>query len=742
MIRVALAGNPNCGKTTLFNSLTGASAHVGNWPGVTVEKRSGRYRKAGEPVEIIDLPGIYSLSPYTPEEVISRNYILDEKPDAVIDVVDATNLERNLYLTTQLLEMDVPIIVALNLIDVVNKSGDLIDVKRLSDKLGVPVVPISALRDKDFNALMKTTLKEAGRKREGVSVLFDDSLLSHLIKDVEAAFKARKVDNSLFHAIKLIESDELETSMHEDLVSLLATLRSRIKDETLGQDLEAIVADRRYKYIAGHYSPAYKKKAAPALSRSDRIDRVLTNRYAGIAVFLLILLVIFHLTFSENLFFLGGLIHFPSFPGTDFEGLFFSEKGINSPGVFFQRLVIAVSDSLRGALERGLFSAGASDWSVGLLSDGVLAGIFAVFSFVPQILLLFLFFSILEDTGYMARIAFILDKIFRNFGLSGRAFLPMIMGFGCSVPAIMSTRTLGNDEEKTATIRLIPFFSCGAKLPLLVAMSGALGNYFKIDYADMITLGMYVLGIVTAIGTALLMRHTIMRGKTPPFIMELPAYHAPQFKSLMLHMWDKLKGYIEKAFTIILLSTIAIWIVLHFSFSWSYVDYLDETAFDQSIIAGFGKMVSPLFTPLGFGSQLASVGWIFVVAAVTGLIAKENIVATFAIFAAVLTTGAADEISVLIELTGIGIPGLLAFMAFNLLTIPCIAAVATAKAELPKGRFWTTLVFWLLTSYVVSAAIYTIGSWWWTLFIWLACILVAIGAIALYNKVHPVREAG
>lgn len=768
MIKIGLAGNPNSGKTTLFNSLTGSSAHVGNWPGVTVEKRSGYYKtKDRESIEIVDLPGIYSLSPYSPEEVISRHFIIDEKPDCVINIVDTTNLERNLYLTTQLLEIDVPVVVALNLIDVVKKSGDQINPKVLEKELGVPVIPISALKDKSFEQLISKSIEAAKSPRKGRSVLKDKSPLSHLIGDVTIALRALKVDNPLFHAINLIQNDPVEVKMHPQVLNMVDEYKKTVKDEIFGSDLEAVIADRRYKYIENHYSLAYvhkldriDKDGKAIETKSDKIDRVLTNKYASILIFFVILFLIFEITFSENLFFLGRVFEShdvqASFAGIPvLDGLFWTEGGINSPGVILQVLVENVTGELTEWIAEGLEGIGANAWSVGLLCDGVLSGIFAVFSFVPQILLLFLFLSILEDTGYMARIAFIFDKIFKKFGLSGRAILPMIMGFGCSVPAMIATRSLANENEKTTTVRVIPFFSCGAKLPVLVAISGALAHKLGFSNVGIITFGMYVLGIAIAIITSLFMRNTIMRGQTPPFIMELPTYHRPRFKSLMVHLWDKLKHYIEKAFTIILLSTIFIWFVLHFRFDWSYIEYDGSFPGDpsESIIAGFGKLVEPLFAPLGFGRLASNFGWIFVVVAISGLIAKENVLATLSVIATVLFSAAGgddpydakamtDLIVNLIDETGISLPGLLSFMTFNLLTIPCFAAVATAKAELTKKEFWPTIAFWLITSYVVSAMSFTIvnRNSWWSVFIWAGLIALTCVSIYFYNKKHPLEE--
>jgi ferrous iron transport protein B len=859
----ALAGNPNCGKTTLFNALTGSTAHVGNWPGVTVDKREGVYKKCAEPVTIVDLPGIYSLSPYTPEEVISRNYILDEKPDCVINIVDATNIERNLYLTTQLMEIDVPVVIALNMIDVVEKEGDKIDADKLSQRIGLPVVSISALRETGVDQLMQTAFDAAQKKRKGTTVLTGGKLY-HLIRDCKIALEGQGVDNALFHAVKLVEMDELEVEMHPSSATMVEEFKKTFSDDTFGDDFEALVADSRYKYISDNYSVALtrnKNKQKGTVSRSDKIDKVLTHRIWGIPIFLVVLFLIFHLTFSEDFLFLshsdaftapdpiaydvdgnevaapadggvyydeegnevvatvedGELVELTIVPyaydkkkqgspikafydadgyvltvladeegnlrdlyndkGVKYEHLytidgyeaelvldeegkladvtyasaidafaadvtvhtFFGyEESVFSPGVILFNTLDTFTGFLSACAEEGLKDA--APWVSGLLVDGILAGIFSVMSFLPQILLLFLFFSLLEDSGYMARVAFILDRIFRRFGLSGRAFMPMIMGFGCSVPAMINTRTLADEKERIATIRVIPFFSCSAKLPILTAVAGAMATIFGIGNADLITYGMYLLGMVTAIITVILMRSTTMKGEVPPFIMELPAYHAPGFKNLMAHLWDKAKHFVKKAFTIILASTIVIWLVSHFSWGWQF---LEDEEIDASILAGLGKLVQPLFTPLGFGSQLGANGWIFVVAAITGLIAKENVIATFGTLAACMQGAAIDveadggisAVQAMIANTNISQAALIAFIAFNMLTIPCFAAVATARAELPNRKsFRSTLLFWLATSYVTGTMIYLIGNWWWTVFIFAVLWAAVITLIVLTNK--------
>ena len=758
MKQFALAGNPNSGKTTLFNLLTGSTAYVGNWPGVTVDKKVGTYKKGAEPVQIVDLPGIYSLSPYTPEEIISRNFILEEKPACVINIVDATNLERNLYLTTQLIEIDVPMVIALNMMDEVEKSGDAVDAKMLEKKIGLPVVAISALKGTGIKELMDRAIAVSKQPREGATVL-KESPVAHLVQDVAIALRAQGVEAPLFHAVKLSESDEIETKMHPELVRMVDEFKATFKDDVFGTDLEAVVADARYKYISANYSTAYQKKNGKGekLTRSDRADKVLTHRVWGIPIFIVILFAIFHLTFAEDLFYIsamaGGLPTLEEL-GMDTENgavtllACFYDGAVFSPGVILTNLLNWVLEWINVLAD--MACANAAPWVGSFVVDGVLGGVFAVLGFIPQILTLFLFFSSLEDSGYMARIAFILDRIFRRFGLSGRAFMPMVMGFGCSLPAMINTRTLADDKERTSTVRVIPFFSCGAKLPILTAVAGAIVASAGVGNADVITMCMYLLGICTAIVTVILMRSTTMRGEVPPFIMELPAYHAPRFSSLMIHLWDKTKHYVKKAFTIILASTIVIWFFSSFNWSWEFLinEDGDNLRMSESILGSLGMLIQPLFTPLGFGSQLGEFGWVFAVAAITGLVAKENVIATFGTLAAAIvgsvisTEDGVEEVVAMIEGTGIGVPALIAFIAFNMLTIPCFAACATARAELPKGKFRWTLLFWLATSYIVSMMIYLIGSWWWTAFIFAVLIAAAIAAIVLWNRKHPIAKAG
>ena len=679
-------------------------------------------------------------------------------------------MERNLYLTTQLLEMDVPVIIALNMMDEVEKVGDSIDVKALEKAVGVPVVAISALRKSGIAELMSRAAAMSA-ERKGATVL--SGTLTGKIERARQFFAQQEVASPLFHAIKMLESDEIELK-HDGATELLAEISA-------GEDLEAQIADERYKYISTNFSSAKSKKSREVLTRSDKIDKALTHRIWALPIFAVILFLIFHLTFSENLFYLNGFTESQAWLPTLFDpvedgGLGWQENfgtkllaciydgAVFSPGVILTNLLNFVLDYISEGITLLISVCHGAPWVESLIVDAVLGGIFAVLGFLPQILTLFLAFSILEDTGYMARVAFVLDRIFRRFGLSGRAFMPMIMGFGCSLPAMANTRTLADEKERTATVRVIPFFSCGAKLPILTAMSGGILAVFGVGNVDAITYGMYLAGIVIAICAVLFMRSTSLKGETPPFIMELPAYHMPGFRNLMLHLWDKTKHFIKKAFTIIFASTVIIWLLQSFSWGWEFllqdaqalfeadpvkwaslegVEGMVNVRANESILGSLGMFIQPLFTPLGFGSQLGkSVGWVFAVAAITGLVAKENVIATFGALAAVVagqyidwesSGGDVASAVAMISGTGITIPAIISFIIFNMTTIPCFAACATAKAELPKGKFKWTLLFWVVTSYLVSAMVYTVGSWWWTLFIWLGVIAVIVTFIVLRN---------
>lgn len=715
MKRVALIGNPNSGKTTLFNSLTGSTAHVGNWPGVTVDKKTGTYKKLAEDIEIIDLPGVYSLSPYTPEEVISRNYILNEHPDAVINVVDATNLERNLYLTTQLLEINVPVVIALNMTDLIKKNGDKIDKDQIEKKLGVPVVEISALRNEGLKELMEASLKECGNKRVGTTHL-ENSELERLIKNLTFALEEKNIENPLFHSIKLIEMDQNEIEEHKDLLPIVSSYKENHKNEVFGDDFEAFIADSRYKYIEHEFSKACKKSdQSTGETKSDKIDKVLTHRIWGLPIFIVIMFLIFHFTFSEDLFFMGkmglkieneGVINF--FTGMGYEGE--ALEGIPSLGVFLQSWmgwltgeIIAVFQWIcSGFKEFGDTAAeiASSTWYGSLICDGVLAGLDAVCSFIPQIMLLFLFIAIMEDTGYMARIAFILDRAFRKFGLSGKAFIPMLTGFGCSVPAIMATRTIENDVEKNRTIRLMTCFSCGAKAPIWALLAGV-ASACGYGYGDIFVFTIYIGGIALAVIFAIFMRVFTADKYVSPFIMELPQYHLPQPKNVGAHLWEKLKHYVYKAATILTASLIVIWFLKTFGVENGKFCMVEEI--NNSLIGYIGMGLKYIFYPCGWA--INSDGWKFAAASITGLVAKEDVVGTMA----VLFNGGAED-TLADSITSLSAAGIYSFAVFNLLTFPCMAAISTARAEQTKKEFLKTLAFWFGVSYVTSALVYWIGT--------------------------------
>lgn len=738
MIKVALAGNPNSGKTTLFNALTGATAHVGNWPGVTVEKRSGVYYDKGDKkkengLEIVDLPGIYSLSPYTPEEVISRNFVLNEKPDVVVNIVDGTNLERNLYMTTQLLEMDVPLIVAINMIDAVKDAGQTIDPDKLSEELGVPVVLLSALRNKGIGDLVSAIRKASASKRGGRSIVD-----LPLVEKAAAIYREKGIESPLFHAVKALEQDEIEFKEYPEAANEAAALCK-------GEAYDALVADSRYRYltplVASSMTGRAKQEKAK-MSRSDRIDRVLTHRVFGPIFLVLMMFLVFHLTFSEDLFFLGAMgVPFGQSWNGPFNDVFFaigddgvSIEGINSIGAMLANFTNGLTGMFTEWIVGLIDGSGAPGWVGGLVGDGVLGGVFAVIGFLPQILVLFAFMAILEDSGYMARAAFILDRLFRRFGVSGRAFIPMIMGFGCAVPAMINTRTLSTDKERTKTIRVIPFFTCGAKADFLIMIAAAVAAAINFD-AGLFTFLIYFSGVVVAVGSVIVMNKTTQREQVPPFIMELPSYHRPQFRALMIHIWDKAKHFIIKAFTIILLSTIIVWFFSHFRWNWSFIE--EEFAQD-SILSSLGSFLSPLFVPLGFGNvQAGQYAWTFTVASIEGIIAKENVTAVMESLAGGLGFESFDA---LIAASGVSVAGLLGFTVFNLLTIPCFASVATAKGELlDKKTYWMTLLFWFGLSYVLGAVTYVVFEWVWTLAIVLPIAAAGVVGLIFYDR-HKTKQ--
>lgn len=771
----ALAGNPNCGKTTLFNGLTGSTAYVGNWPGVTVEKREGTYKnkKLGDSI-ITDLPGIYSLSPYSPEEVISRNYILDSKPDCVINVIDATNLERNLYMTTQILEMDVPVVIALNMTDALEAQGQSIDVKELSKKLGVPVVSISALKRKGLDELMSVAIATATHPRKG-RVIWEAGELQEAIDKATKIYRDENVENPVFHAVKALENDEIELKINP-------ALAQKAMDETKDvKDFEAKSADYRYRYISKELSGTRKgfaKQEKNKLSLSDKIDKILTNRWLAFPILIVIFYLIFQIVFNEDVLYLGAmgvdfgdgfldnLIPMPGAEAVDgrvpgvFDGLFYTADGWNSLGVFLANLLNACTGAFQAWI--GTLLEGAPAWVGGFICDGVLAGLFAVIGFLPQILLLFFFFSILEDSGYMARVAFVLDRLFRRFGVSGRAFLPMIMGFGCGVPAMINTRTLVSDKERVKTIRVIPFFSCSAKLPILTAVCGVLASNFGLQ-AGLITFAMYGIGVAMAIAMVIVMNKTTQREKVAPFVMELPSYHLPQARALGIHVWDKAKHFLKKAFTIILVTTILVWVFSSFTWDWKFIaDYTADdieainaagfvslqAMYENSILAGIGKLLQPLFTPLGWGMQAGPNGWVYSVAAINGLIAKENVIGTLGTLGNVIgnTIGAevveGEEMAAIVANTNVTTGSLISFIIFNMLTIPCFASVATAKGEMPSHKaFVGTIAFWLIVSYLTASAFYLMIDYVWTIGIILPVVALLIVGLYFYDKKKKKQES-
>ena len=732
-MKVALAGNPNCGKTTLFNALTGSTAHVGNWPGVTVDKREGQYRKKGVRIDIVDLPGIYSLSPYTPEEVVSRNFIIDDKPDVIVNVVDSTNLERNLYLTTQILELDRPVVIALNMTDVLKKRGQKADAGKLSEVFGVPVVEISALQGKGLDEMMRAAAKAADCPRKGASVVDKVPAIAAICESAREKYQSAGISDIAFRSVKAIENDSLEKAKHPRIVE---AVRRECNDEV---DYEAIVADARYKFIADRCKDVVSgKKEGVKLTKSDKIDRVLTHRIWGIPLFLLIMFAVFHLTFSEDFLYLGAMGAIPEVAEPTLVNDIFGNGAINAPGtILFNLMDIATSklgEVIAGAMPEGV-------WYASLVNDGIVGGVFSVLSFIPQILVLFLFLSILEDSGYMARVAFIMDRAFRKFGLSGKSFLPLLMCFGCAVPGIMATKTLEDDKERRMTILLAPFFSCGAKLPIWAAFGAIL---FGGEHSDLIVYGMYILGIAVAIVSAIILKKLVFKGEASPFIMELPEYHRPQFRNTMVHLWQKLKHYLFRAATIIAGATVVIWFLTNISFTFKFVE--DQ---GDSILGQIAQVFSWLFVPLGFG--MGEDGWKFVVAAFSGLIAKEMVVSTLGSFAGMQDDALEVDTDQLLStalgamVSGMagGAPAAFAFMAFNLLSVPCMAAVGAAYGELRSGkRIWGAVGYWMLVAYVVSALVFWIGTYWWISLILVAIVAAAIGIKIYVDKTKQKRLAG
>lgn len=662
----ALIGNQNCGKTTLFNRLTGSNQHVGNFPGVTVEKKEGVIRKRKD-CTVVDLPGIYSLSPYTSEEIVTRDFLIKDKPDAIINIVDATNIERNLYLTLQLMELDIPIIIALNMMDEVRESGNSIDVLALEEALSIPIVPISASKNEGVDELIERAVKVALKHQKPKRMDFCTGevhkavhSIMHLIEE-----KARSIGYTpRFAATKLIDDDEYIIHLlhlNEEEMDTIEHIISQM-EKNVKMDRQAALADMRYNYIEKLCSKTVEKKhELKEKRRSEKIDRILTNKFFAIPIFLCIMFLIFWLTF--------GLI-----------------------GPFLSDLLTMGIDAVVAALAGFLENIGVSYWMYSLVIDGICTGVGSVLSFLPTITLLFFFLSMLEDSGYMARVAFVMDKLLRKIGLSGRSFVPMLIGFGCSVPAIMATRTLASERDRKMTIILTPFMSCSAKLPIYAIFTAA----FFPNHAAIVMITLYVTGIIVAILAGLLLKKTVFHGNPIPFVMELPAYRFPTLKNCLLHMWDKAKGFIKKAFTIIFLAAIVIWFLQ--SFDWRF-NWVQDSS--QSMLASIGSFIAPLFIPLGFGDWRAST------ALITGLSAKETVVSTFAVL-----FGTNTNTALMSSLQTIFTPlSAFSFLCFTLLYMPCVAAWATGRKEL--GSTSTSIlasVFQTGVAWVVAFLVFQVGS--------------------------------
>lgn len=670
---IALAGNPNCGKTTLFNDITGSKQHVGNWPGVTVDKKTGKY-KGNKEVEILDLPGTYSLSPYSAEEIVARDYIVKEKPHAVINIIDGTSMERNLYLTLQILETKIPMVIAINMMDEVEAKGDKIDCNKLSEMLGVKVVPIVARSGKGIKELMEAAIDTAknGLVSKELSI-FDDNIES-AIKGIEPFLLDKDPDVRRWKALKLVEGDEIVTEEQENVgMGAISPLIQKAEAQA-DNDIEARIADLRYQFIGKVVKKAVKKgQVNHEETISDKIDKILTNRIFAIPIFAAIMYLMFSITFGESIIGLG---------------------------VWLQTIVCDFWDGpFTETILVWLENAGAAPWTMSLVGDGILAGVGGVVSFLPQILVLFLLLSFLEDSGYMARVAFVMDRLFRKFGLSGKSFIPLLMGFGCSVPALMASRTLENEEDRKLTMMITPFMSCGAKLPIYLMFATTL---FPNDNQTLIVYSIYFLGLAVAILSGIILSKTMFKGNTSSFIMELPQYRIPTLKSVLIHGGEKVKGFAVKAGTIILGSTIVIWFLANFNLS-------GMCEMEDSILAVIGNGIKVIFVPLGFGDWKASVS------VVTGWIAKENIVSSFGVL-----FGASEKITEAAMEGSAAIPGVAnaftkvsaySYMAFNLLCMPCFAAVGALKREMGSWK-WTmkTIGFQMATAWIVSFIIYQVGG--------------------------------
>lgn len=678
-IKFALAGNPNCGKTTMFNALTGANQYVGNWPGVTVEKKEGKVKGNKEDnITVVDLPGIYSLSPYTLEEVVSRDFLLNEDPDVIIDLVDATNIERNLYLTTQLIETGVPVVVALNMADLIEKRGLKIDTKRLSMVLGCPIIETSALKGTGLKELIAEAVKVAKQGEHQLpGAIFSEKLEEAIDTVVPALSETIATNKKRWYAVKVLENDEKVMNhivLDAQTKTTIDALRKDLETE-LDDDMESIVTDGRYTYIQKIISTTVEKPKEK-LTISDKIDKIVTNRFLGIPIFLLIMYIVYYISVTT----VGTFV-------TDWTNDVF---------------VVAIQDAVSGFLS----SVGASGLLSAVIVDGIIGGVGAVIGFAPQMAILFLFLSILEDCGYMVRIAFVMDRVFRYFGLSGKSFIPLLIGSGCGVPAIMASKTIEQDNDRRLTIMTATFIPCGAKLPVIALLGGVMaGKVAGWEAGGMIAPAMYFLGIVAVLVSAIILKKTKpFSGKPAPFVMELPEYHIPSVKTVLLHVWERLKAFLIKAGTILVVACIVIWFLSTFGFEGGSFGMVDDTA--NSLIAVIGNVIAPIFAPLGFGN------WQSVASSLTGFSAKEAIVSTMGVLANV----AGDTEDAVNVAAGVAqwfptAMAALSFLIFNLLDSPCLAAISTMANELNDRRwFWFAIIFQNVFAYAVSLMVYQIGS--------------------------------
>ena len=670
-VKIALAGNPNCGKTTLFNALTGSNQFVGNWPGVTVEKKEGKL-KGHKDVIIMDLPGIYSLSPYTLEEVVARNYLIGERPDAIINIIDGTNIERNLYLSTQIMELGIPVIMAVNMIDILEKTGDKIHLDKLSKKLGCEVVAISALKGTGIKEAANKAVKLAQKKQSAETVHEFSRDAEAIIDKVE--YKLSGIvpeEQKRFFAIKLLEKDDKIKDQMKATVDVSAEIKEM--EEKFDDDTESIITNERYVYISSIIGDCItKSKAKGELTTSDKIDRIVTNRWLALPIFAVIMWIVYYVSVTT----VGAFV-------TDWTN-----------DVLFGEIIPP-------AIEKLLVSGHCAAWLQGLILDGIVAGVGAVLGFVPQMLVLFIFLAFLESCGYMARVAFIMDRIFRKFGLSGKSFIPMLIGTGCGVPGVMASRTIENDRDRKMTIMTTTFIPCGAKLPIIALIAGAL-----FDGASWVAPSAYFVGIAAIICSGIILKKTKMfAGDPAPFVMELPAYHMPTVGNVLRSMWERGWSFIKKAGTIITLSTILLWFLMSFGWVDGSFGMLEAEQLNDSILASIGNVIAPLFAPLGWGD------WKMAVAAVTGLIAKENVVGTFGIlfgFAEVAENGTEIWGQLAGSMTAVAA---YSFLVFNLLCAPCFAAMGAIKREMNNAKwFWFAIGYQTLLAYVVSLCIYQIGT--------------------------------